>query len=411
MKTIGIIAEFNPFHKGHLHLINACKEALCADKVVVVMSGDFVQRGYPAFCDKYTRTKMALSCGADIVFELPVCYATGSAEFFAMGAVSLLNKLGCIDQLCFGSESDDITLLSEIADILVKEPSEYKSCLNKELKNGSSFASARQKALLAYISLKGFKFPKKEVEKALSTPNNILGIEYIKALKCTNSPIQPYSIKRIGEDYDSSTFTDFSSASAIRSYIDKNGITKDLDVTMPESCVELLMNSRDRISQADKLSILMHYKLILEKDRGYDRFLDVNSDLSNKIKANLEKYTDFDSFCSLLKSKDLAYSRISRSLIHILLDITDKDMEEYKAQGYTCPLRILGMKKSASPLIRQMNENAPSKIITNLKTAKNLLPEIEYSLLEKDLRASEIYGLLCQSGPINEYRQKQLVIT
>ena len=123
MKTIGIIAEYNPFHNGHLHLIESCKKALEADFVVVVMSGDFVQRGTPSFIDKFTRTKMALECGADIVFELPVYYSTGSAEFFAQGAVSLLDKLGCVDYLCFGSESADISLLSEVADILVKEPS------------------------------------------------------------------------------------------------------------------------------------------------------------------------------------------------------------------------------------------------------------------------------------------------
>ena len=131
MKTIGIIAEFNPFHNGHLHLIEACKKDLKADHVVIVMSGDFVQRGYPSFCDKYTRTQMALSCGADIVFELPVCYATGSAEFFAKGAVSLLNRLGCIDYLCFGSECGSVDLLTCIADILEKEPANYKETLQK----------------------------------------------------------------------------------------------------------------------------------------------------------------------------------------------------------------------------------------------------------------------------------------
>lgn len=409
MKTIGIIAEFNPFHTGHLHLIEACKKGLRADHVVIVMSGDFVQRGYPSFCDKYTRTQMALSCGADIVFELPVCYATGSAEFFAKGAVSLLNRLGCIDYLCFGSECGSVDLLTCIADILEKEPANYKETLLKELKLGLSYAGARQKALLAYISSANIPYNKKDVENAFLSPNNILGIEYIKALISSASPIQPYSIKRVGQDYSSDIFTEYSSASAIRSYISANGITDNLSLTMPETCIKILKNNADSISNPGKLSALLGYKLILEKDNGFDRFLDINTDLSNKIIANIENYADFDSFCQLLKSKDLAYSRISRCLIHILLGITKDDMEEYTSKDYISPLRVLGMKKSASSLVKRMNALTDNKILINLKNAPKILSDDEQEILKKNLSSSEIYGLICSRGPLNEYKLKQII--
>ena len=147
----------------------------------------------------------------------------------------------------------------------------------------------------------------------------------------------------------------------------------------------------------------------MEKDNGFDRFLDINTDLSNKIIANIENYADFDSFCQLLKSKDLAYSRISRCLIHILLGITKDDMDEYKSKGYISPLRVLGMKKSASSLVKRMNALTDNKILINLKNASKILSDDEQEILKKNLSSSEIYGLICSRGPVNEYKLKQLI--
>ena len=410
MKTIGIIAEYNPFHNGHLHLIKSCKEALQADFVVVVMSGDFVQRGTPSFVDKFTRTKMALENGVDIVFELPVHYSTGSAEYFANGAVSLLTKLGCIDYLCFGSENGDTALLSAISDILEKEPSSYKKSLAYHLSKGNSFAKARQEALLEYISSQDFPYTNAKVIEAMSSPNNILGIEYIKAIKSQKSSMIPYSISRIGQEYQSETFTEFSSATAIRSYISDKGITSDLSITMPPNCIALLKENQSKMSQYQKFSDMVHYKLLLEKEKGYSRFLDVSEDFSNKISSNLEKYTDFDSFCNLLKSKDLAYSRISRSLLHIFLNITDENMKEYRANGYSCPARVLGMKKSASILVKEMQKKGTISVITTLKKAPDLCDTLQLKVLEENLLATQIYGCLCEDAPQNEYRMKQIIL-
>ena len=197
MKTIGIIAEFNPFHNGHLHLIEYCRKELFADNIVVVMSGDFVQRGFPAIVDKFTRTRMALACGADLVLELPVYYSTSSAEYFAQGAVSVLESLDVVDQLVFGSECGDISLLKRVAEILNEEPPIFKETLSSALKEGLSFATARERSVLSCLNNNAHSSSSHESEhidansiaSLVSKPNNILGIEYIKALLSRNSSI------------------------------------------------------------------------------------------------------------------------------------------------------------------------------------------------------------------------------
>ena len=217
MKTAGIIAEYNPFHRGHEYQIQYTREKLGADYVIVAMSGDYVQRGTPALISKHLRTEMALRCGADLVLEMPVSVSTASAEAFAMGGVSLLDSLGVVDILCFGSESGEITALKELAEVLVEEPEEYRILLKSFLSQGLSFPAARSQALTEY-----FKNPRNftgddfdgvltpllnQVTRILNTPNNILGIEYCKALLRLNSKIQPVTIRREGMGYHD-TFAD-----------------------------------------------------------------------------------------------------------------------------------------------------------------------------------------------------------
>ena len=249
MKTAGIIAEYNPFHKGHEYQIRYTKERLKADYVIVAMSGDYVQRGTPALISKHARAEMALRCGADLVLEMPVSVSTASAEAFAMGSVSLLDGLGVVDMLCFGSESGEISALKELAEILVEEPEEYKKLLKSFLSEGLTFPAARSQALTEY-----FKNPRNfngddfdgvltpllnEVTQILNTPNNILGIEYCKALLRLNSQIRPVTIRREGMGYHETTVPEgdlvssspdlqsstdfFASATAIRSLIQNPG--------------------------------------------------------------------------------------------------------------------------------------------------------------------------------------------
>ena len=401
MNTIGIIAEFNPFHNGHLHLIQKCKELLHADRVIVIMSGDFTQRGAPAFVDKFTRTKMALSCGADIVLELPIYYALGSAEYFAQGAVSTLNRLGCIDYLCFGSECADISLLTETARILNDEPSSFRDTLSKELKKGLSYAVARQKALMTCLEEKDISFP----DSVLSCPNNILGIEYIRALLDLNSPIKPFTIKREGEDYNSEALSELPSARAIRAaLLEKNDFSL-LSSCIPPFCLNELKKYHGTFADSDDLSVLLHYKLLTERSNGYTKFQDVSEDLSNKIISNLEEFTCFDAFCEQLKSKDIAYSRISRVLCHILLNITSKNMDEYKNDGYTSYARILGIKKASSDIVKEMKASTKIPVIGNLKEAnKALTSDFEKRLFDETLTASILYFSIYKNTNLNEYR-------
>ena len=201
MKITGIIAEYNPFHNGHLYQIKKARELTGADYIIVVMSGNLTQRGTPALIDKYSRAQMALSGGADLVIELPACYATASAEYFAMGAISILNQLGCVDSICFGSENGNIAMLTKIANALVSESEDFVQALKNNLKNGDTYPVARNAALAETIS--GIT----SYDTILGFPNNILGIEYIKALIRQNSSIKPYTNLRIGADYHSSFHT------------------------------------------------------------------------------------------------------------------------------------------------------------------------------------------------------------
>ena len=234
LKTTGIIVEYNPLHPGHIYHMEQTRKQTGADYLIAVMSGSFVQRGAPALLDKYTRTRMALLAGADVVIELPVCFATGSAGDFAAGAVSLLDKLGCVDVLCFGSESGDISLFKKTATLLQCESAAFSNALKKALKSGLSFPAARQQALLLCLDM-AKDMPStacpdnnstaEQIVALLSSPNNLLGLEYTLALLRRNSSIRPFTISRVGSGYHDPLggAADFPSASALRSLLAKQG--------------------------------------------------------------------------------------------------------------------------------------------------------------------------------------------
>ena len=241
MKIAGIIAEYNPFHKGHEYQITYTREHLGADYVIVAMSGDYVQRGTPALLPKHIRSEMALKCGADLVLELPVSVSTASAELFAKGGVQLLENLGVVDFLCFGSESGSVSELKSLAAILTEEPEEYKQVLKKHLSQGKTFPSARALALQEYtktVSCDSLK----HAEEILLSPNNILGIEYCKALLRVKSCIEPCTLKREGAGYhDTSLFNQNPSASAIRKhFLSSENNLKDMEEALPKEVFPVL---------------------------------------------------------------------------------------------------------------------------------------------------------------------------
>lgn len=408
MNTVAVIAEFNPFHNGHNYILEKAKEITNAENVIVIMSGDFVQRGAPAFMDKFSRTICALNSGADLVLELPIYYSLGSAEYFAQGAVSILDRLGIVTDLVFGSEYDDLKLLSDIADILVKEPEDFKNELQKDLKNGDSFALAREKAILQALHTDDPK-----VKDILSSPNSILSLEYLKALKRRNSTIKPHIIKRVGSAYNSKELSDkIPSATAIRSFITENHakLQDELKEMVPESSFDQIINYKGSFGNTDSFTKILYYKLLQADKKGLTKYLDINEELSNKILDAADTFMAFDELCARCKSKNITYSRISRSLMHIVLDMKASNMEEYKADGYTGYARILGMKKDISPSIKTVKNIGNIKIFNQLKEAPEILSELEMRLLNETLFANKLYSLEFKGENVNEYRLQPTIL-
>ena len=390
MKTVGLITEYNPFHNGHAYHIEKAKMLTGADRVIVVMSGDFVQRGAPAVMPKHLRTESALLSGASLIIELPVCFATGSAEYFAQGSISLLNQLGCIDSICFGSECGDLHLLKEIAQILADEPIEYQTALIQDLKEGACFPAARQVALNIYSD---------KYSEILASPNNILGIEYLKALAKIHSKMEPFTIKRIGAGYhDMDIDGQFSSATAIRSDIyqlaDVNSSSESLPLThiqtqVPSSCHELMKkNYQTRYPvKADDFSLLLKAKLLSETAGSLSHYLDMSPELANRILRLRNDYLSFEQFCDLLKTKELTRSRISRSFIHVLLGITNDWLTAIKAPAPYA--RILGFRRDHADLLGILKRTSGIPLITS--PARAVLADTAYQMLELDIYASDLY--------------------
>lgn len=411
MKTVGIIAEYNPFHNGHAYQLQAAKAAAQGNCTVIVMSPDFVQRGEPALVDKYCRARMALESGADLVLELPVCYSTGSAEYFAEGGISLLHKLGCVDTLSFGCENDTPELFSALSDILLQEPKLYKTSLQSYQKQGLTFPKARELALLEYLnsgseqlsSIRSQHPASKlttSVSELLSNPNNILGLEYCKALKKINSPITVLPIKRMGSSYHSLDFDqEFCSASAIRAKLNDSAAPEDLTDFLPGSSLSLLKEKLDTCQTVtlEDFSALLQYKLLSEAGQGFNRYLDVTSDLSDRIIKLLPQFQSSAQFISLLKTKQMTEARIRRTLLHILLNITREETEDYRSQGAVFYARVLGFRREAAPLLHKIKETSSVPMITKLTDAKKILSSTALQMLTQDIYASHVYQLALTS--------------
>lgn len=396
MKIVGLIAEYNPFHNGHRYHIEQAKEITGADHVIVVMSGNFVQRGTPAIMPKHMRCEAALKAGASLVIELPVCYATASAESFAFGAVSILDKLGCVDSICFGSECGSIKNLQLISKILVEEPDEYKEALQYYLKEGQSYPLARQNAMYDY-------FNSDIASPILAEPNNILGIEYLKALYKMDSDMKPYTITRVSSHYhDEELQEEFSSASAIRNEIVSNE-DFNLDGQVPEDFLDILkQNHQIRYPvYANDFSLLLKYRLLNETKESLLEYADVSEELANRIINHRNNYIDFEQFCDILKTKEITHSRISRSLLHILLEIKKSDMKPVEHA------RVLGFRKDSTAVLSEIKDTSVIPLVGKLVG-------IEDPMILKDVYVSNLYESVItdkyKTQFINEYEQSLVLI-
>ena len=413
MKVVGIIAEYNPFHNGHKYQIEELKKRTNADYVVIAMSGNFLQRGVPALCDKYARTRMALSCGADLVLELPSVWATASAEYFAHGGVNLLKNTGVITHLGFGAETDNIDALCTVSSMLKEEPFSYKEALAVQLKQGKPFPIARKEALLSTAC----ELSASLLEELLDTPNNILALEYLKALPET---ITPVLVQRKGAGYHDSDITStLPSATAIRDALFQHDTTitpcNALSDAMPAEAYAVLQEyiKEKALMDCEDLSDILGYCLLSLEREGYADFADSSQELSNKIANQLKNYSGFDSFCQALKTKDLTYTRISRLLLHSLLNIKQENYNLGKDLGYSPYLRVLGFRKNSTPLLNAIKKEACAPLITKVADAASILSPEAYSIFEKDLYASSIYNQVMavrkHQAPANDFT-RQIVI-
>lgn len=438
MKTIGIIAEYNSFHNGHAYQIQKIRELTNADYIVVAMSGDFVQRGAPAILDKYTRTQTALSCGADLVVELPALWAVSSAESFAMAGITLLERMGCVEGICFGAETDCLPALSAIADVLADEPQTYRNALSRSLKQGLTFPKAR---LAALTETETCALSRKDLAQILEQPNNILAIEYLKALKRRESRLIPLLLKREGAGYHDAALTGktalktdmpaardctvhtepvCASATAVRNLLLADGSftshTRELKQAMPAEAFSVLDNYLHRFPplDTDDFSALLNYRLLLEASNGLERFWDVSRDISNRLLKNRYDFLSFSQFCELNKSRDITYTRMSRILLHILLGLTDEDAARGKRLDYIPYLRLLGFRKSSSALLSGLKCHADIPLISKLADADGLLDNEALFLLHRDIMAAELYEqvLAHKTGAVmrSEYTREIVVL-
>lgn len=352
MKTAGIIAEFNPFHKGHAYLIGKTKEITGAECIVAVMSGNFMQRGMPAVYDKWERTESALKEGVDLVIELPVIYSTNSAEFFSFGGVHILEGMGCIDNLVFGSECGNIDLMEKATSILNSREDEIMSLVKKNIKKGISFPKAREEALT--------ELGLTDALELLKDPNNILGMEYLKH----NSRLKAYTVKRTGQGHHES-------ASAIRA--------------------ELKKTDGERIEMMEERYFnLIRGKILSMSEQELDCIFSAGAGLGAKLKKEVRYAESLDDYTDRIKSKAYTRTRITRLFTHVLLNITEEVMNEGREY-----IRVLGFNRKGAELLKKMKKDELNTIpvLTNLNKELFVYKDIQKTV-EKDILASDLYNLI-----------------
>lgn len=396
MKAVGLVTEYNPFHNGHLYHLNKAMELTGADISVAVMSGDFVQRGEPAVLDKYTRTSMALNSGVNLVVELPVNYAVSSAESFAAGALKVLDYIKA-DSIAFGSESGDIERLSKLAHILCdNEDTLYKE-ISKYTANGISYAAARQKVVE--------KLTDKDTAEMLTSSNNILAVEYLKAIIKNNYAIKPYTVQRRGDSYnDTDIRSEYASATALRENLKADNISEYIPVK-----AGLILSSNTNYIYPDDITEVLFTRLLdILFASNYDKnvfienvmqYPDVSKEIAGRLyKSAMDMITrtvpqrseskdnwafSFGSLCEHIKTKEVPLSRIKRALVRITLGLDKKHMEKYANEPY---IRVLGFDKKGQEYLSYIRKNVEVPLITKTADYKEMLLD--------DIHAANIYNMI-----------------
>lgn len=399
MNVTGIITEYNPFHLGHLHHLKECKKNTNCNGVICVMSGNFVQRGMPAIMDKWERAKIAVKNGVDLVVELPLIFSISSAEAFAYGAVALLEKTKIVNNLYFGSEHGNVLDLNKIASVIIKEPIEYKNTLKKELAKGVPYHYARLTSLKNY-------FNDINLEEIISSSNNILGIEYLKALIRLNSPIKPYTLKRIGSNYNDENITSlYASATSIRKTLSFNDFDKIKEVLPKESYEEIinLKNTDYKFVYPEDIFPFLKYKILTEGE-NLSKLSQLKEGLDNKIKKEILNSNNLNEFILNIKSKRYTYTAISRALVSFFIGMENFSLDHIKNSSIEY-IRPLAFNERGSKILKEIKNKESVKIITKLP--KN----IENSMLSLDLLGTKAYSILNKNiSPMEDYLRSPIFV-
>jgi len=410
VRVLGLIVEYNPFHNGHLYHLKKSVELINPDYTVAVMSGNFVQRGEPAIVDKFARTQMALSYGADVVFELPFVYCVQDAGGFACGSVGVLHRTGAVTDIVFGSESSDIGILNEISGILSSQPQEYTIILKKYLKEGLSFPNARKYAILDYLSSQSYPI---ENIQLLEKSNDILGLEYLNYLKQYGSSIQAHCIARQGSSYNDETVTNhLASATAVRNIIKEENI-EFLKELIPEKSFEIILNEFKKGKGPvffDSMREIILSKIRLMNKNDLLKIYGIKEGLEDRFYNYSRRSMDLECLLKNLKTKRFTYSRLKRALVHILFNLSEKEIKTYNSQGPQY-LRVLGFNTKGKELLAHIKKKSRYPLIPTAsqyyQIYKYLLknqndpdkkydsdPIIYMDQINRDFDASNIYSLL-----------------
>ncbi|WP_282804135.1 nucleotidyltransferase [Clostridium tetani] len=402
MNITGVIVEYNPFHNGHLYHLNKTKEITDCNGIIAVMSGHFVQRGSPALLDKWTRAKLALLNGVDLVLELPTIYSTSSAEFFAYGATSLLDGINVVNNLCFGSELGNIDIILKTSKILQEEPLSFKEDLKNFIGKGISFPNAREKALINFMIKEKNSF---DFNNLLCLSNNILALEYCKNLFKINSNIKPFTVKRQGSHYNCLHLRDnLSSATAIREYIGNNENLDNLVKSVPETVLNMLKNFQNEQCkfpfEGDMFTYIKHK--YFSNTGSIENLPDVSEGIHNRIYRALDTCNTLKEAIDMIKTKRYTYTRIKRILCHyfIGMDIINSDELRRKPCPYA---RILGFNRKGQDILKLIKKSSNIPII-------NKIPKTIDSTLKLDINATKCYSLLNHKvNPLDDFLKNPII--
>lgn len=386
MKTVGIIAEYNPFHNGHLYQLEKAREYTGADYAVIVMSGDYTQRGQPAIYAKSMRARCALLSGADLVIEIPVFGSVASAADFAECGVSLLNETGIVDTLCFGSECGDPDLLMSRAALLSEETPEISLLIKKYLKEGLSWPKAREQAYQTFYA-----------DFSIHSPNDILAVEYIRSLKKLGSSIRPIAVRRAGPGYHSlQSDGAFASATAVRAAI-LNGDTAFQQSVLPAAFWISRAAEQSMEIGFDDFSLLLNQRLLSMTPDDIRLISQMPESLARRLYRERLHFLSASGRAAASKDRQYTYTRVCRSLMNVILGITREDTERFKSFRSAPWIRILGFRRSAAPLLSRLNQKARVPVITKTAAAGRTFSDARAALFEKHLQASELYRMIGES--------------